>query len=189
MNRTKAAIIDAFWELLEERPYNKITVKDLVDRCQINRNTFYYHFHDIPELLEDTIKQDADNIIQTYSNFGSPLDCLTPIVNQCSKKKKAILHIYRSVHREIFLDQLEQIALYAVTRYVDIVTSELTLSSEDKALLIRFYKCILVGILLDWLNARMNYDLLEQVVRINELFEGSGKQAFLKAAESADVSH
>lgn len=51
MNRNKQAIIDAFWELLEEKPLSKITVKDIVERCQINRNTFYYHFRDIPLLL------------------------------------------------------------------------------------------------------------------------------------------
>lgn len=37
MNRTKSAITNAFWQLLEEKPYSKITVKDIVDRCQINR--------------------------------------------------------------------------------------------------------------------------------------------------------
>lgn len=52
MNHTRAAIINAFWQLLDEKPYNKITVKNIVERCQVNRNTFYYHFHDIPELLE-----------------------------------------------------------------------------------------------------------------------------------------
>ena len=46
MNYTENAIKDAFWQLLEEKPYNKITVKDIVERCQVNRNTFYYHFHD-----------------------------------------------------------------------------------------------------------------------------------------------
>lgn len=45
MNRTKLAIVDTFWQLLEEKPYNKITVQDIVDRCHVNRNTFYYHFH------------------------------------------------------------------------------------------------------------------------------------------------
>lgn len=44
MIRTKEIIRDAFWELLEEKPYNKITVQDIVNRCQVNRNTFYYHF-------------------------------------------------------------------------------------------------------------------------------------------------
>ena len=44
MNRTKLAIVDTFWQLLEEKSYHKITVQDIVDRCQVNRNTFYYYF-------------------------------------------------------------------------------------------------------------------------------------------------
>lgn len=52
MIRTKEIIRDAFWELLEEKPYNKITVQDIVNRCQVNRNTFYYHFQNIPALME-----------------------------------------------------------------------------------------------------------------------------------------
>ena len=37
---TRNAIIDAFLQLLDERPLSKITVKDIVDACGINRNTF-----------------------------------------------------------------------------------------------------------------------------------------------------
>lgn len=184
MNRTKTAIIDSFWQLLDEKPYNKITVKDIVDRCQVNRNTFYYHFHDIPELLESTIKQEADNIIQTYSKLGSPLDCLTPLAERCLKRKKALLHIYRSTQRELFINQLDRICLYAITQYIETVTADMTFLPEDKKLLTRFYKCTLTGIFLDWLNAGMNCDLLEAFNRITELLEGSGKQAFLRAAES-----
>ena len=44
MEQTRGAIIKAFGQLLEEKPMNKITVKDIVERCGINRNTFYYHF-------------------------------------------------------------------------------------------------------------------------------------------------
>ena len=51
MIRTKKIIRDAFWELLEEKPYNKITVQDIVNRCQVNRNTFYYHFEDKYDLV------------------------------------------------------------------------------------------------------------------------------------------
>ncbi len=182
MNHTKNAIIDAFWELLEQKPYSKITVKDIVDQCQINRNTFYYHFHDIPDLLESTLKTFSDYIVQNYSKFGSPMDCLNPLVEYSLQRKRALLHIYRSVHREVFLDSLGHITLYFVTEYIDTATKELSLSQEDRALLIRFYKCILVGVILDWLDEGMNYDLLEAAVRINELFLNSSKQAILKAA-------
>lgn len=181
MNRTKNAIIEAFWQLLEKKPYNKITVKDIVDSCEINRNTFYYHFHDIPELLEDTIKKDADDIIQTNHNFNSPIDCFTILVQHCITHQKAILHIYCSVQREVFLNELDRICLYTVTQYIDTITADLAISPDDKKLLIRFYKCALVGILLDWLNEGMNYDLLKSCSRICNLLAGSGTQALLKA--------
>ena len=55
MKKTKETIIDAFWQLLEEKPFNKITVQNIVERCTLNRNTFYYHFQDIPNLAEYTV--------------------------------------------------------------------------------------------------------------------------------------
>lgn len=183
MNYTETAITYTFWQLLDEKPYNKITVKDIVERCQINRNTFYYHFHDIPDLLERSIKKDADYIIQNYSKFGSPADCLLPIVQYSTKRKKAVLHIYRSLQREIFLNELERIAFYFVTQYIDTVTVDYEIPSDDKKLFIRFYKCMLVGIILDWLNDGMSYDLMESFIRIYSLFENPGKQALLKCAK------
>ena len=45
---TKRAIRASFLKLLNERPLNKITVKDIVEDCGINRNSFYYHYPDIP---------------------------------------------------------------------------------------------------------------------------------------------
>lgn len=183
MNYTKKAIMDAFWLLLDEKPFNKITVKDIVDLCQLNRNTFYYHFHDIPELLEYIVKRDADSIIHTYHKFGSPMDCLAPLIEKCTNRKRAILHIYRSVHREAFLNQLDRIILYVVTQYIDTVTSGLSLSAKDHELFIRFYKCTLTGIFLDWLNSGMEYDLSVPFMRICYLFDNAGKQAFLKSAE------
>ena len=64
MSRAKDAIKDAFWSLLNEKPYSSITVKDIVSRCQVNRNTFYYHFQDIPSLLELVVKEWMDAILQ-----------------------------------------------------------------------------------------------------------------------------
>ena len=40
MNRTKQVLSETFWQLLEEMPYSWITVKEIVDRCHVNRITF-----------------------------------------------------------------------------------------------------------------------------------------------------
>ena len=43
-NRTKLQLEDAFKELLLEKTFHKITIKDLTDKCHISRMAFYYHF-------------------------------------------------------------------------------------------------------------------------------------------------
>ena len=57
-NFTKKAIKETFIKLLDERPLNQITVKDIVEDCGINRNSFYYHYADLPALLEEVVAED-----------------------------------------------------------------------------------------------------------------------------------
>lgn len=51
-SRMKDVIADAFFALAQKKQLDKITVKDLVDACGISRQTFYYHFQDILEVIE-----------------------------------------------------------------------------------------------------------------------------------------
>jgi len=180
VNHTKSAIKEAFWQLLEEKPYHSITVKDIVARCQVNRNTFYYHFQDIPSLLEQAVKEWMDGIIQRCRACGSPIDCISVLIQECAQKKAPILHIYRSVRQEDFLNYIDKLALYVVRSYVDIATAGLSLRPEDRKLLVRFYKCVFVGVALDWLRTGMKYDLMATADRLNGLLAGSGQQAYLK---------
>lgn len=50
---TKKAIMESFLHLAAKKPLDKITVRDIVDDCGINRNTFYYYFQDIYAVLEE----------------------------------------------------------------------------------------------------------------------------------------
>lgn len=47
---------DAFWEMLKEMPYNKISVQALSKRANVNHNTFYYYFADIDDLAKSAIE-------------------------------------------------------------------------------------------------------------------------------------
>lgn len=176
MIHTKTIITNAFWQLLEEKPYSKITVRDIVDRCQINRNTFYYHFHDIPDLLEYAIKQDSDAIIQNYIRSGSLQDCLSLLVQYTTRHHAAILHIYRSVQREVFQRELDRIASYMVAEYIDFITADAPPDPDDRLLVIRFYKCMLVGITLDWLDNHMSYDPVDSFIRFEKIFSDLDRQ-------------
>ena len=50
--RTNKAIIETFEEMLDEMPFEKITVSSLAKRCEISPNAFYYHYEDTYDLLE-----------------------------------------------------------------------------------------------------------------------------------------
>jgi len=50
--RSRRLINQAFLELLREKPFEKITVTDIVKRADINRSTFYAHYPDVRGLVE-----------------------------------------------------------------------------------------------------------------------------------------
>ena len=72
MTEMEKILSEAFWELLEEKPYKKITVKDIVDRCQVNRNTFYYHFDGITTLFEEALIAWEEKIFLDISRLPLP---------------------------------------------------------------------------------------------------------------------
>ena len=73
---TKKAISYAVKELLLEKPLNKITVNDITSKCEINRQTFYYHFLDIQDLIEWICFEDADKAIKDKINEAIPLELI-----------------------------------------------------------------------------------------------------------------
>lgn len=185
MNRTKKAISEVFWQLLEEKPYNKITVQNIVERCQVNRNTFYYHFQDIPDLTEYSIKEWTDQIIRANGNFELPINCLIPIAQELTKRKHAFSHIYHSVCGETLIRNLNEISFHVVQSYIENATKSTGLPPEDKAVLIRYYKCTFTGIVLDWLDAGSSYDLIDFCQKVCHSYEGSCKRAIHKLTGAA----
>ena len=49
---TKLAIEQAAKEILSKKPISKIKISEITDACGVNRQTFYYHFDDIYDLLK-----------------------------------------------------------------------------------------------------------------------------------------
>ena len=49
---TKRALAQSLKHLMEQKPLEKITVVDISEDCGVNRQTFYYHFQDIYDLIE-----------------------------------------------------------------------------------------------------------------------------------------
>ncbi len=171
-NFTETAIKQSFMKLLNERPLNKITVKDIVEDCGINRNSFYYHFRDMPSLIENIIIGELDRIIKEYPSIRSAEECFLVAAGFALENKRAVLHIYESVNRDIFERYLWRICEYAVTTYFNTVFGGKKIKSEDKKIVIRFLKCECFGSIIDWLNSGMKDNIETGIHRLCELRKG-----------------
>ena len=73
---TKETLADALRKMMTVKPIDKITVKDIVDICNVNRQTFYYHFDDVYDLLEWIFEMDCNRVfpsIVTYDKWSTDM--------------------------------------------------------------------------------------------------------------------
>lgn len=168
---TKEIIARTFAELLDEKPVSKITVKDIVERCGVNRNTFYYHFHDIPDVVEFIMKRKWDEILEKPQEKTSIVECMEEMADLVRSNRKLMLNVYRSVKRDMFLVYMNDVASYIITEYFNKNEYKFNLTSEELQMLIRYYKCVFVGILMEWLDHGLEYDLAAEMRRVSELLE------------------
>lgn len=176
---TRRSIMNSFVRLLEERPVNKISVKDIVEDCGINRNTFYYHFSDVPELVEEIVKAEADAIVGT--RISSLEECVEAAMHHCKVHRRAIWHIYNSANRDIYERYLMDICDYVVTTFIDNALGERALPPEDRAAIIQGYKCEVFGFVTDWLSRGMTDDVEAAFLRLCTLRKGFTEEMFSRA--------
>ena len=187
MNITKRAIQTAFLGLLKERTLGKITVKDISDRCGINRNTFYYHYQDIPALLEEICANSVTEIINEHPSLSSVEDCLEAIMEKVLKDKRLVMHVYGSENRGIYEASLWRICEYTIKSYAEAAFPDTGISDEDKALFIRFYKCELFGLTIDWITTGMKDDYARGVLRYAKLRRGMAEELIERMKNTAQA--
>lgn len=169
---TKQAIKNLFLKLLNERPISRVTVKAIVEDCGINRNTFYYHFADIPSLATEIITERADSIVREYANPESPAACLHAAVQFMTENRRAVMHMYRSISHDTVAFYLMQICRHTVEAYAAAAYGDLPISKEDQDILIRFWQCECYGQIVEWLSNDMRYDIQAQFDRLCTLYRG-----------------
>lgn len=184
---TKNAIVASFIKLLNERPFDKIAVKDIVEDCGINRNTFYYYYQDIYALLEDIFETETSKVIEADRTFDTWENGLIQSVEFALKNKRAIYHVYNSIKREQLENYLYRITEDLMERFVRQQARGLTVAEEDIHLVALFYKHAAVGSVLEWLQRGMKDDAEHIIHRMGQLFEGNIRSTLQKAALKKDT--
>lgn len=100
--RTSTQLKQALYALILEKPYERITVQDILDRANIGRSTFYAHFQDKDDLLLDNM---PDNILTFDQDSDTLIPSLVPIFTHTQENYRLFRALISSkgitlVHRE-----------------------------------------------------------------------------------------
>lgn len=119
IQRTQKAIIDAFYELLDEKSFSSITVIDICSKALINRGTFYTHFEDKYQLLDKCISDimyDFDSQVDSVHGNVDMLTYYTEVTDLCIKFlshcKKRLRTILRQTDNALIFDKVQEILIH-----------------------------------------------------------------------------
>lgn len=163
---TKQEIAKTFLFLINNHPLNEISIRDLTKACGINRNTFYYHFSNIADLIEYVVKNIVDELLTKYPpKIDSLESCFIAGINFARNNKTAINNIYHSTSRAIFERHLWHVCSYSVNAYLESVPKELLpVKSPDETDILRdFLKFETFGFVIDWINRDMPEDVNKKI--------------------------
>ena len=172
-NTTKRALEESLKKFLLSKPLDKITINDLTTDCGISRMTFYYHFQDIPSLLEEIIVEMTAKVIENLPEESTFEEKVTAALEEINLNKRMIYHIYGSSNREFYEKQLMKICDYVTRTYIRSRDYSEKVASKDLEFVISYLKCELFGQLIDWLNHDMSYDIVEHSRILCRMFAGS----------------
>lgn len=165
---TKEAIAQAFEGLLEKRSIDKITVKDIVAECGVNRQTFYYHFRDIYDLMEWTLAKRTEKYAVLNLSAGTDWqEQIRLLFHFFYLHRTTILHGYDATNRM----QYERVVIKWVSQMVrerlDAYPQAGKVPDEKKAFIAKVYARGCAGFFLEWVEEGMPD---ERHVQLNDYF-------------------
>lgn len=183
---TRNMIRNVFIEMLDEKPFDEITVTDLVTRCEINRKTFYYYYQDLYAVLTEIFQSELESVIGSIKGHVTWEEGIAGAMGIAIQHKRAVYHVYHSMQRETLEKYLYNVAGEVMIRYVERESEGIHASQEDKNIIAQFYQSALTEMVFNWIGQGMKEDGLEMISRIGQLFDGNIR-ASLKRSENLPV--
>ena len=144
--RTKNAIRRSFIELLAERPFDKISVRDIAERSEVTRNTFYYYYTDIYALAEDVFESEIEKLSERVEGYESWQKAFLTATSFAAENKRMILHLHNSAHSDILARYYHKTILTTMLSYIRKEAEGLNVSESQIMALARFYTAALAWI-------------------------------------------
>lgn len=157
---TKKALAKALKNAMQKKPFQKITVSELIQECDVNRKTFYYHFQDIYDLLKWMLEEEAIQVVKHFDLLTDYEEAISFVMDYIEDNE----HILNCAYDSIGRDQLKQFFFLDFYQIIGSIIESaetkagVTLDADYKEFLSYFYIDAITGMLIDWMKDRYKRD-------------------------------
>ena len=177
---TKKMIMENLISLLNRIPLNKITVGKLAEECGINRNTIYYHFKDLDDIIDAIFEIRLKKVLDESEDMSWD-DNFIEEMQFALDNKTAIYHIYNSISRKTLSDYLYNKSGQIMRIYIENVDKEIHAKKEDKEIIIKFFQSAITDLVIRWLNSGMDEDIEQKIKRLGFLLKDTVKSSLIRS--------
>lgn len=175
---TKNAIVASFIKIVSRKPLDRVTVRDIVDDCSVNRNTFYYYFQDVYAVVEDIFDAEGQRVSDVLESDDTMGEVFVSFVSFFEDNLKMVRSIYASSVRENLETYVYDAARGIVENrtlaaiYRQNGSRELTRDEKERAdELITFSANAFTGYILGWMRNGMKSDIASRLLTVSQMYE------------------
>ena len=195
IQRTQKAIVDAFYELLDEKSFGSITVIDICNRALINRGTFYTHFEDKYQLLDkcisdvmyglhEQVKQaHGENDLITYYNEVMSLG-----INFLAQHRKRLRTIILKADSALVFDKVHEILTHNIVGRLSKAKPKDGAGKIPADILAEFFAGGIISLIKWWLLEEPNYTRDDIKTQLSILAETTLWKSFASICRRARAS-
>lgn len=168
IQRTRQLLLNALVDLILEKGYETITVQEIIDRANVGRSTFYFHFQD----KEDLLLSGFENLRESYEGFYGHLspgqtgwDFSLAVFRHAEQNRHLIKALLGKQAGDVLLRHIEK-------NLVSMLTHRFRINWDKKKqaipldVFVIFFVSTFLGLFVWWLN----HDLPYPAERMNDMF-------------------
>ncbi|MFL0268800.1 TetR/AcrR family transcriptional regulator [Candidatus Clostridium radicumherbarum] len=182
-NETKALLANTLIVMLQKRPIDKITVKDLVDECGLTRQTFYNHFYDIYELVEWIYLQATEKSLAEKKDYDTWQRGFYQVLISILNNKVLVQNTYRSTNRDSLERYMYTVIYDQIIAVVERQAIGMSVDQKHKNFIAHFYSLAFIALIFEWLKDGMKEKPEDIVEQTAVLIKGDFEKALKKYAK------
>lgn len=158
----------AFVKLANAMPIDKISVTKITEECGVNRNTFYYHYRDVYDLVDDVVHTKSEKLFDPEKH-KTLADALILSAQYAKKNSRFIKNIYCAVGADKFEEYLTEITRGIMYSYVTAEADKAltqkgkTISEDDLGAVCELSNTAFRTVALKWIKSDMKTDPVQIV--------------------------